>query len=134
MMMEILIVEDDLRIAEILKQIVEIDQLHRVACISSDLRSALAAIEHYHPQLALIDLHLAQHTSGIEVAAKARERNVPSLFTTASPLPFPVPEIAIGCLSKPYTCYSVGQSLRIAEQIIGGVPNAEDVPKELELY
>ena len=34
---------------------------------------------------------------------------VPTLFTTANPLPFPVPEIALGCLCKPYSCYSVSK-------------------------
>ncbi|MBC7989517.1 MAG: hypothetical protein H7Y19_08045, partial [Luteimonas sp.] len=56
------------------------------------------------------------------------------LFTTADPLPFPVPELALGCLCKPYSCYSVGQSLRIAEHIIGGLSNPFEVPHELELY
>jgi len=134
MMMQVLIVENDVRIAAILREIVELDQTHTVTGIVSDLDGALASIEACRPQLVLIDLHLAGNATGVELAARARERSVPILFTTADPLPFPVPELALGCLCKPYSCYSVAQSLRIAEQIIGGLTNPFDVPHKLELY
>ena len=135
MMMQVLIVENDPKVADILKEIVEIDGTHTVTGIATDLDGAVASIAACPPQLVLIDLHLAGTATGIEVAARAREHNVPTLFTTANPLPFPVPELAIGCLCKPYSCYSVAQSLRIAEHlIVGGVPNGDDVPPELELY
>ena len=56
---------------------------------------------------------------------------VPILFTTANPLPFPVPELALGSLCKPYNCYSVSQTLRIAEHIIlDRVGNGDDVPPD----
>ena len=135
MMMQILIVENDPNLAMILKEIVEIDQTHRVTGIVGDLDAAIASIEACPPQLALIDLHLAGNATGIAVAARARERSIPTLFTTGSPLPFPMPEIALGCLCKPYSCYSVAQALRIAELIIRGAPKSlYEVPHELELY
>ena len=135
MMMQVLIVENDPQVATALKAIVEINRLHSVTGIACDLDGAMASIEACPPQLVLIDLDLAGNATGIEVAARARERNVPTLFTTASPLPFPVPELALGCLRKPYSCYSVAQSLRIAETIIIGQPaDGGDIPPELELY
>ena len=134
-MMQVLIIENDAKLATILKDIVEIDHEHSVTGIASDLDGAIASIEACPPQLALIDLHLAGTATGIEVAARAREHDIPTLFTTANPLPFPVPELALGCLCKPYNCYSVAQSLRIAELLlIGGAANSDDVPPELELY
>ena len=135
MMMQVLIVENDADVASVLKDIVELDQTHRVTGIAIDLDAAIASMEACPPQLALVDLHLAGNATGIEVAARARERQVPTLFTTGSPLPFPVPEIALGCLCKPYSCYSVAQALRIAEHIItNGAANSDDIPPELELY
>lgn len=135
MMMQVLIVENDAAVATVLKDIVEIDRTHTVTGIAIDLDAAIASMDQCPPQLALIDLHLAGTATGIEVAARARERSVPTLFTTGSPLPFPVPEIALGCLCKPYSCYSVSQALRIAEElIVGGAANSEDLPPELELY
>ena len=135
MMMQVLIVENDTKLATVLKDIVEIDRTHTVTGIANDLDTAIASIEACPPQIALIDLHLAGNATGIEVAARARERSVPTLFTTATPLPFPVPEIALGCLCKPYNCYSVAQALIIAERIInGGAANSDDIPPELEIY
>lgn len=134
MMMQVLIVENDAQVATVLKDIVEIDHRHTVTDIVGDLDAALASIEACPPQLVLIDLHLAGNATGIEVATRARELSVPTLFTTANPLPFPVPEVALGCLCKPYSCYSVAQALRIAESIIIGEAANCDVPPELELY
>ena len=134
MMMRVLIVEDDAQVATFLKDIVEIDHEHVVTGIANDLDGAMASIDRCRPQLMLIDLHLAGNATGVEVAARARERSVPTLFTTATPLPFPIPELALGCLCKPYSCYSVAQALRIAEGIIVGEAANCDVPPELELY
>ena len=134
MMMQVLIVENDAQVATVLKDIVEINHLHTVTGIATDLDGAMASIASRPPQIVLIDLHLAGNATGIEVAARARERSVPTLFTTANPLPFPVPELALGCLCKPYSCYSVAQALRIAEGIIIGQTAIYDVPPELELY
>ena len=133
-MMQVLIVENDAQVAAVLKDIVEIDRAHVVTGIANDFDGAMASIEACRPQLMLLDLHLTGTSTGIEVAARARDRKVPTLFTTASPLPFPVPELAIGCLCKPYNCYSVTQALRIAEGIIGDDQAAYDIPPELELY
>lgn len=133
-MMQVLIVENDAKLAVILKEIVEIDQMHTVTGIVCDVDGAIASIEACPPQLALVDLHLGGHATGIEVAARARERQVPTLFTTADPLPFPIPELALGCLCKSYNCYSVAQSLRIAERIIDHLSIPNEIPLELEVY
>ena len=134
MMMQVLIVENDAQVATVLKDIVEIDHTHVVTGIVNDVDEAMASIAACPPQLVLVDLHLTGNATGVEVAARARERSVPILFTTANPLPFPVPELALGCLCKPYNCYSVAQALRIAERIIVGDPAVGDIPPELELY
>ena len=134
MMMQVLIVENDTQVAKVLKDIVEIDHQHIVTDIVGDLKDTLASIEAHPPQLVLIDLHLAGTATRIEIATQALKRGVPTLFTTANPLPFPVPELALGCLCKPFNCYNVAQSLRIAEGIIIGEAANCDVPPELELY
>jgi CheY-like chemotaxis protein len=133
-MLEILIVENDAQISAILKDIIEVDGLYRVTGIATDLTETMAAIEAHRPGVALIDMHLGGVATGIEVAVRALEAGVPTLFSTGNPLPFPVPELALGCLCKPYTCYSVSQSLRIVEQLIRGGPVDPQIPLELELY
>ena len=133
-LLEILIVENDPQISAILKDIIEVDGAYRVTGIATDLAETMAAIAAHRPGLALIDMHLGGVATGIEVAVRALEAGVPTLFSTGNPLPFPVPELALGCLCKPYTCYSVSQSLRIVDQIIRGAPVDPQVPLELELY
>jgi len=132
--LEILIVENDPQISMILKDIIEFDRAYRVTAIAADLAETMAAIEVHRPGLAMIDMHLGGVATGIEVAVRAIEAGVPVLFSTGNPLPFPVPELALGCLCKPYTCYSVSQTLRIAEQLIRGDKTDLDIPLELELY
>ena len=133
-LLEILIVENDVQISAILKDIIELDRVYRVTGIATDLAETMAAIEAHRPGLALIDMHLGGVATGIEVAVRALDAGVPTLFSTGNPLPFPVPEVALGCLCKPYTCYSVSQSLRIVEQLIRGGPVEHEIPLELELY
>ena len=133
-MLEILIVENDPQISTILKDMIEFDRVYRVSEIATDLVETMAAIKAHRPGLALIDMHLGGVATGIEVAVRALEAGVPTLFSTGNPLPFPVPELALGCLCKPYTCYSVSQSLRIVEQIIRGGRVEHEIPLELELY
>jgi two-component system, response regulator PdtaR len=133
-MLEILIVENDAQLGTMLKDMIEIEPVFRVTNIAGDLAGTLAAIEVHRPEIALIDIHLGGYATGIEVAARMLEIGIPTLFSTANPLPFPVPELALGCLCKPYTCYSVAQSLRIARQLIRGEQVDPDIPLELELY
>ena len=133
-LLEILIVEDDAQLAEMLKDMIEVAPDFRVSAIARDLAEALAAIAAHRPGLALIDIHLGGYGTGIEVAAHTQEAGIPTLFSTGNPLPFPVPELALGCLCKPYTCYSVCQSLRIVDKIIRGDPVDQDIPLDLELY
>jgi two-component system, response regulator PdtaR len=133
-LLEILIVENDPQLSTMLKDMIELERGFQVTEIAGDLAGTLAAIEVHRPEIALVDIHLGGYATGIEVAAKLLDLDIPILFSTANPLPFPVPELALGCLCKPYTCYSVAQSLRIAEQILRGDPVDLDIPLELELY
>ena len=133
-LLEILIVENDPQLSTMLKDMIELERGFRVTEIAGDLAATLAAIEVHRPEIALVDIHLGGYATGIEVAARLLDLDIPILFSTANPLPFPVPELALGCLCKPYTCYSVAQSLRIAKSIIRGDPLDLDIPLELELY
>ena len=134
MMMQVLIVENDIRLAKILKEIVELDGTHTVTAIASDLPGVIDASASHPPDIALVDLNLGVSSTGMEVAVQLGKLGIPCLFSTAYPLPFPVPELAIGCLTKPYNTYSMAQSLIIAERIINHQSIPEDIPCGLELY
>jgi CheY-like chemotaxis protein len=135
--MKILIVEDEPMLAETLKQLVELDPLHEVTAMADDLDTALAAVEANPPELALVDLQLANATSGFSVAARLQELGIACLFSTANAPGFPLPDLALGCLRKPYETDDLARALREAEDILRGrqkVILRPRLPDPLQLY
>ncbi|HEX4737424.1 MAG TPA: response regulator [Allosphingosinicella sp.] len=135
--MKILIVEDEELLAETLKQLVELDPLHEVTAIAHDLDTAMAAVEANPPELALVDLQLANGTSGFSVAARLHELDIACLFSTGNAPGFPLPDLAIGCLRKPYETDDLARALKEAEDILRGrqkVILRPRLPEQLQLY
>ena len=136
-MLKILIVEDEALLAETLRRLIEINPEFRVTAIAADLPSAIAAAEAQLPDLALVDLQLANATSGYSVAAKLHDAGIACLFTTGMAPPFPLPDLALGCLEKPYAEEDLMQALREAEDILRGRSRLilrSRLPETLELY
>jgi DNA-binding NarL/FixJ family response regulator len=119
-MLKILIVEDEPLLAKTLKHLIELNPRFEVLAIADDLQSALDAVEERHPDLALVDLQLARGSTGFTVAVKLNELGVPSLFTTGKAPAFPMPDLALGCLMKPYTEEDIVRALKAAEDILRG--------------
>src|SRR3954469_5437807 len=71
--MKILIVEDEPLLAATLKQLVELNPLYEVTAITDDLDAAMKSVAAQPPELALVDLQLANGTSGFSVAARLHE-------------------------------------------------------------
>ena len=135
--MKILIVEDEPLLAAALKQLVELDPLHHVTAIADDLGGAMEAVEANPPELALVDLQLANGTSGFSVAARLHEMGIACLFTTGNAPGFPVPDLALGCLRKPFETDDLARALKEAEDILRGrqkVILRSRLPEQLQLY
>ena len=134
-MLKILIVEDEPLLATTLKHLIELNPRYQVTHIADDLESALAAAEERQPDIALIDLQLARGSTGFSVAVKLNELGVACLFTTGKAPPFPMPDLAFGCLTKPYTEDDVVRALRTAEdRLRGREPLRPRLPENLEIY
>jgi len=134
-MLKILIVEDEPLLAVTLKHLIELNPRFEVTHITDDLESTLAAVAERTPDLALVDLKLARGSTGFSVAVKLNELGVACLFTTGKAPPFPMPDLALGCLAKPYTEEDVVRALKAAEDKLRGRERLRpSLPDNLRLY
>ena len=134
-MLRILIVEDDSQLATTLKYLVEDNPRYAVVAIAEDADGAVAAAEEHDPDLILLDLHLAHGTTGFSVAARLADHGIPCLFVSGKAPRFPMPDLAMGCLMKPYTAEDVHRSLATAEDLLRGRETLRPkMPDNLTLY
>ncbi len=134
-MLNILIVEDEPLLANTIKYLVELNPRYQVIAIAEDFASAMKALEEREPDLALVDLQLAHGSTGFSVAAKLAERDIPCLFTSGKAPPFPMPDLALGCLSKPFTEEDLVRALKAAEDLLRGRErHRPKLPEALLLY
>jgi len=118
--LRILIVEDDAQLATTLKYLVEDNPRYRVVALASDAEGAIAAAEEHDPDLVLLDLHLAHGSTGFSVAVRLNDFGIPCLFVSGKAPRFPMPDLALGCLMKPFTADDVHRSLGMAEDLLRG--------------
>jgi DNA-binding NarL/FixJ family response regulator len=134
-MLKMLIVEDEPLLAATLKHLIELNPLYQVTGIADDAASALRAVDGRRPDLALVDLQLARGCTGFSVAVKLGDLGIPCLFTTGNPPSFAMPDLALGCLCKPFNEEDLIRTLRAAEDIIRGRERwRQRYPQNLELY
>ncbi|HEX3423837.1 MAG TPA: response regulator [Sphingomicrobium sp.] len=134
-MLRILIVEDDSQLAITLKYLVEDNPRYSVVGTADDADTAIAAAEEEDPDLVLLDLHLAHGTTGFSVAVRLNDLGVPCLFVSGKAPRFPMPDLALGCLMKPFTAEDVHRSLAMAEDLLRGRETLRPkLPDNLTLY
>jgi response regulator of citrate/malate metabolism len=133
--LRILVVEDDSQLAQTVKYLVEDNPRYRVVAIAEDADGAIAAAEEHDPDLVLLDLHLARGTTGFPVAVRLNDLGVPCLFVSGKAPSFPMPDLAFGCLMKPFTAEDVHRSLAMAEDMLRGRETLRPkMPDNLMLY
>jgi CheY-like chemotaxis protein len=134
-MLKILIVEDDSALATTIKYLIEDNPRYRVIATVDDADAAITAAERELPDLALVDLHLARGTTGFAVAVRLHDIEVPSLFVTGKAPGFPMPDLALGCLLKPFTAEEIHRALAMAEDRLRGRETLRPkVPANLTMY
>jgi len=133
--LRILIVEDDTQLAATLKYLVEDNPRYRVVATAEDADGAILAAEASDPDLVLLDLHLARGSTGFSVAVRLNVLGVPCLFVSGKAPAFPMPDLALGCLMKPFTAEDVHRSLAMAEDLLRGRETLRPrLPENLTLY
>ena len=134
-MLKILIVEDDTQLATTLKYLVEDNPRYQVVAMTDDLAGAVAAADAYDPDFALVDLQLARGSTGFSVAVRLSDFEVPCLFVSGKAPSFPMPDLALGCLMKPFTAEDVHRSLAMAEDVMRGRETVRPkLPPNLTIY
>ena len=134
-MLNIMIVEDDRQLATTLKYLVEDNPRYRVVATADDVDSAVSAAAEHHPDLALVDLHLARGSTGFSVAVRMSDFDIPCFFISGRAPDFPMPDLALGCLMKPFTAEDVHRSLAAAEDMMRGRESLRArMPVNLTLY
>jgi DNA-binding NarL/FixJ family response regulator len=133
--LRILLVEDDALLASSVRYLIEDNPRYRVVATAEDCDSALSAAQIHDPHLALLDLHLANGSSGFSVAVRLQDLDVPCLFVTGKAPSFPMPDLALGCLLKPFTAEDVHRALALAEDKLRGRESLTGrLPRNLQLY
>lgn len=110
--LRILIVEDEFLIALELESLLQ-DQGHDVVGIAATSDHAMALGQQLAPDLAFVDIHLADGLTGIDVARKLSDQHrVTVLFMTANAKRIPEDCAgARGVIAKPYTERGVKEAL-----------------------
>jgi CheY-like chemotaxis protein len=111
--LKILVVEDEALLAMELETIIE-ECGHEVAGWATSLTEARRLLEHAKPDVALVDIHLADGPTGVDVAEFIRGNNLAEVvFLTANPKRIPETfDGALGVISKPYTINGITAALR----------------------
>lgn len=134
-MLKVLVVEDDAQLATTIRYLIEDNPRYRVVATAEDADAAIAAAEELNPHLALVDLHLARGSTGFSVAVRLHDLHVPCLFVSGKAPEFPMPDLALGCLMKPFTAEDVHRALVLAEDRLRGRDSLRmKLPLNLTIY
>ncbi|WP_207484599.1 response regulator [Arenibaculum pallidiluteum] len=125
--LRLLIIEDQAILALALEGML-FDLGHEVVGIARDHAEALRLAERHRPDLALVDVMLADGITGIDAMLALRSLfDVPSLFVTGSAreIPDEALRLAVGIVEKPYRETTLRKALVAAEESLDRAAAAE---------
>lgn len=131
MIRSVLVVEDEPLVAFDNEHVLE-QAGYRVAATVEDYDHAVRVIEEDEVHLVIADVALHGKRNGIDVARHAADRGLPVLFVTGS-CPVEAPEIAVGCLAKPYVPRDLLAAIHVVEAILAGAQPPRS-PQGLHLF
>ncbi len=130
--MKILVVEDEAIVAMEIEQILSCAG-YDVVGLADHQREAVAIATATRPDMALIDVRLADGESGLDVAAALQQLGVPAMFLTGTCPRADGTGLALACLHKPFSSRSLLHGVEVFRALIAGrVP--EVLPPTLHLY
>ena len=117
--MKLLLVEDHLLVAQAMELYLT-EAGYKIVGIVADAHVAVELAGNMHPDLALVDVHLACGTSGIDAAREMlAQHNVRSLFVTSDyDAARAAKDAAVGCVRKPYSASELIAAIQAAENCL----------------
>ena len=118
-MLKVLIVEDDLMLADFAEEIL-VEQGYEVSGIARTVTEAVALARHSRPDLVMLDMRLADGGLGTEVAAQLLPLGRPGILYVTGNMSQLVLNSADGdaCLGKPYRSADLLRGLEIVAEIV----------------
>ncbi len=129
--LRILIVEDEALVAMVMEASL-MDAGHEVVGIADNTAEALALAGDNRPDLALVDIQLAQGSSGLDVAHALHGQGITCLFASGN-CPGPARQDAVGCLHKPYSPDQLLQAVAAVDAVMRG-ERPDRLPGQMHLY
>jgi DNA-binding NarL/FixJ family response regulator len=128
----VLIADDDFVMADRLEEIL-IEAGFQVCGIAATVEEAIALGERCHPDLGIIDVHLADGGRGTDVAAALRRRGPFGVLYSTGDLDCLNGAEGEGCLLKPYPTSSIVAALRIVGDLAAGRATTSVFPSGFRL-
>ncbi len=126
----ILIAEDDLLVADMLERTVD-EAGYQVCGIARTVSEGVVLGQLHRPELAIIDVRLAEGGFGTEIVARLRVclPGLGVLYATANAGSVRLTsDDGHACLGKPYSGPGIVQALKLVERLVGGDPAVPPFP------
>ena len=132
--MRVLLAEDDLFISDALEEAL-VDAGFDVCGVARTVSEAVDLVEHHAPELAVLDIRLADGGMGTEIPARLSSAHRIGILYATGTVVHPHLTTAHGdaLISKPYQPRDVVRALDIIRQIIGGHVPSLSFPPGFEL-
>ena len=131
-MVKVLIVEDDLMMADFMEELL-VDHGYEVSGIARTVVDAVALARHSRPDLVILDLRLADGGLGTEVAAQLPPVGRPGILYVTGNMSQLVLTNGDACLAKPYRSVDLLRSLEIVAEIATTGKAEPPIPRGLQL-
>jgi len=132
-MLKVLIVEDEFMIADLIEDTL-IKGGYAVCGIARTVADGVALGRLHHPDLAVIDLRLADGGFGSDIASQWDEpQRVGILYATGNPASLAPDAVGQGCLTKPYSIPDLLRSLQIVADIVATGTATPPFPRGFQL-
>jgi DNA-binding response OmpR family regulator len=117
-MLKVMIAEDDPMMADLLEEVL-VDTGYEVCGIASTVEEGIELGKQHKPDLAIVDMRLADGGIGMDIAAGLNRRSsLGVLYTSGNSGQMGLTQADGACIAKPYRAADVVRALEIVEQMV----------------